>query len=114
MPLFERGAGELMLSQAGRVLLPFAERALAAIRDAEDAVRELRHANAGPLSLAIVGTLAGRDLSAMLKRFAAAHPKVEISLRTATQRRGQRPGAARRSDARHPLRSRSIARSGVP
>jgi DNA-binding transcriptional LysR family regulator len=83
VPLFERGVGEFMLSQAGRVLLPFAERALAAIRDAEDAVRELRHANAGPLSLAIVGTLAGRDLSALLKRFAASHPKVEISLRTA-------------------------------
>ena len=83
VPLFERGAGEFMLSQAGRVLLPFAERALAAIRDAEDAVRDLRQANAGPLSLAIVGTLAGRDLSALLKRFAAMHPKVEISLRTA-------------------------------
>jgi DNA-binding transcriptional LysR family regulator len=65
------------------VLLPFAERALAAIRDAGDAVRDLRQANAGPLSLAITGTLAGRDLSALLKRFAARHPKVEISLRTA-------------------------------
>ncbi len=83
VPLFERGAGELMLSQAGRVLLPFAERALAAVRDAEDAVRDLRQANAGPLSLAIVGTLAGRELSALLKRFAARHPKVEIGLRTA-------------------------------
>ena len=83
VPLFERGAGELMLSQAGRVLLPFAERALAAVRDAEDAVRDLRQANAGPLSLAIVGTLAGRDLSVLLKRFAARHSKVEISLRTA-------------------------------
>ncbi|HET9696770.1 MAG TPA: LysR family transcriptional regulator, partial [Terriglobales bacterium] len=48
-PLFERGAGELVLSQAGRVLLPFAERALAALRDAEDAVGDLRNANAGPL-----------------------------------------------------------------
>ena len=83
VPLFERGASELMLSQAGRVLEPFAERALAALRDAEHAVRELRQAHAGPLSLAIVGTLAGRELSALLKRFVASHPKVEISLRTA-------------------------------
>jgi DNA-binding transcriptional LysR family regulator len=83
VPLFERGAAELMLSQAGRVLEPFAERALAAVRDAEDAVRDLRQANAGPLSLAIVGTLAGRELSALLKRFAAKYPKVEIFLRTA-------------------------------
>jgi len=83
VPLFERGAAELMLSQAGRVLEPFAERALATLRDAEDAVRDLRQPNAGPLSLAIVGTLAGRELSALLKRFATAHPKVEIALRTA-------------------------------
>lgn len=83
VPVFERGAGELVLSQAGRVLLPYAERTLAALRDAEDAVRELRQANAGPLSLAIVGTLAGSDLSALLKRFAAQYPKVELSLRTA-------------------------------
>ena len=83
VPLFERGAGKLVLSQAGGVLLPFAERALAALRDAEDAVGDLRHANAGPLALAIVGTLAGSDLSALLKRFAIRHPKVAISLRTA-------------------------------
>jgi len=83
VPLFERGAGELRLSQAGRVLLPFAERALAALRDAEDAVHDLNRTNAGPLSLAIVGTLAGSDLSALLKRFAAKHPKVAISIRTA-------------------------------
>jgi DNA-binding transcriptional LysR family regulator len=83
VPLFERGASELMPSQAGRVLEPFAERAIALLRDAEDAVRDLRQANAGPLSLAIVGTLAGRELSALLKRFATKHPKVAISLRTA-------------------------------
>src|SRR5258708_2577814 len=97
VPLFERGAAELIVSQAGRGLLPFAERALAALRDAEDAVRDLRQANAGPLSLAIVGTLAGRELSALLKRFAAAYPKVEIRLRTA--RSAEVSELVRRGDA---------------
>lgn len=82
-PLFERDASPIVLSQAGRVLLPFAERALAAVEDARTAVRSLGDANAGPLSLAIVGTLAGRELSQVLKRFAKGHPDVEISLRTA-------------------------------
>jgi DNA-binding transcriptional LysR family regulator len=83
VPLFERGSGPLALSQAGRVLLPLAERALAALRDAEDAVRDLRTATAGPLSLVIVGTLAGGGLATALKRFAREHPKVEVILRTA-------------------------------
>ena len=68
--LFERGATPLVLSQAGRVLVPYAERALAAIQDAEHAVRNLNVANTGPVSMAVVGTLAGRDLSAALRRFA--------------------------------------------
>jgi DNA-binding transcriptional LysR family regulator len=82
-PLFERDSSPIVLSQAGRVLLPFADRALAALEDAKKAVRSLRDANAGPLSLAIVGTLAGRDFSHVLRRYAINHPDVEISLRTA-------------------------------
>ena len=80
VPLFERIAGRTMLSDAGRVMVPYAERAVAAAQDAENAVRAL----AGPIALAVVGTLAGGRLSAILKRFAAEHPEVELSLRTAT------------------------------
>jgi DNA-binding transcriptional LysR family regulator len=84
VPLFERIAGRAMLSDAGRVLVPYAERAVAAAQDAENAVRALARSNAGPVALAVVGTLAGGRLSAILKRFAAEHPAVELSLRTAT------------------------------
>ena len=59
-----------MLSDAGRVLVPYAERAVAAAQDAENAVRALARPNAGPVALAVVGTLAGGRLSAILKRFA--------------------------------------------
>jgi len=82
VPLFERGAGRNMLSDAGRG--PYAERAVAAVQDAENAVRALAQPNSGPVSLAVVGTLAGGQLSAILKRFAAEHPDVELTLRTAT------------------------------
>jgi DNA-binding transcriptional LysR family regulator len=84
VPLFERIAGRTMLSDAGRVMVPYAERAVAAARDAENAVRALARPNSGPIALAVVGTLAGGRLSAILKRFAAEHPEVELSLRTAT------------------------------
>src|SRR5262245_47506622 len=81
--LFERGSAQLVLSQAGRVLVPYAERALAAIQDAERAVRDLNLANTGPVSMAVVGTLAGRDLSTVQRQFAGRHADVRIELRTA-------------------------------
>jgi DNA-binding transcriptional LysR family regulator len=82
-PLFERMAGGIALSQAGRVLLPHAERVLAAIQDADSAVRALGREAAGPVSLAVVGTLAGLPLSRVLKRFATEHPGVDLRLATA-------------------------------
>ena len=62
VPLFERIAGRTMLSDAGRVLVPYAERAVAATQDAENAVRALARPNSGPIALAVVGTLAGGRL----------------------------------------------------
>ena len=82
MPLFERMSNGIALSQAGRVLLPYAERALADLQDAEAAVRALKTENAGPVSLAVVGTLASTRLTAILKRFAAGHPSVDLALQT--------------------------------
>ena len=83
-PLFERVAGGAVLSQAGRALLPHAERALAALEDCAASLRALRSGAAGPVSIAAVGTLASTELTPILRRFAAEHPDVELSLRTAT------------------------------
>jgi DNA-binding transcriptional LysR family regulator len=82
-PLFERTTSGIVLSQAGRVLLPYAERALAAVQDAENAVRALRTNDAGPVTLATVGTLAGPPLTKVLKDFAIHYPSVGLQLRTA-------------------------------
>src|SRR3981081_3362569 len=78
VPLFERIAGRTMLSD------PYAERAVAAAQDAENAVRALARPNSGPIALAVVGTLAGGRLSTIMKRFTRERPDVNFTLRTAT------------------------------
>lgn len=65
-------------------MLPHAERVLAALKDAADALAGLRSGDAGPVSLAAVGTLAGPGLTRVLKHFSARFPKADLSLRTAT------------------------------
>src|SRR4030081_3503685 len=67
VPLFEGVAGGRMLIDAVRVFVPYAEREVAAAQDAENAVRALKQQNSGPVSLAVVGTLAGGRLSKILK-----------------------------------------------
>ena len=83
-PLFERIAGGVVLSEAGRVLLPRAERALAALEDCAEAMRSLKGGAAGAISLALVGTLANEELAAVLAKFSRRHPGVALTLRTAT------------------------------
>lgn len=83
-PLFERTPSGVVLSQAGHALAPYAERVLAALGDCRAALTALRSGQAGPLALAIVGTLASAELTPLLRRFKRARPAVEISLRTAS------------------------------
>ena len=84
MPLFERATGGVVLSEAGRTLLPHAERVHAALRDAANAMEALRTETAGAVSIVAVGTLAGANLTPVLKRFAADHPKIDLSISTAS------------------------------
>lgn len=83
-PVFERGAGRAALTQLGQALLPHALKVLAALEDARSAVGALAGADAGAIALAAVGTLAGPELSDLLRRFRAHAPQVELTLRTAT------------------------------
>lgn len=84
VPLFERARGAPKLSQAGMVLLPYAEQVIAALNDAQTAVRALATEDEGPIAIAVVGTLAGTALTTTLKSFLKLRPKVELSLSTAT------------------------------
>lgn len=83
-PLFDRTGGSLALSAAGRALLPFAERAVAALQDARDAMTAFHKAETGSVSVAVVGTLADSKLTAVLKRFRRDVPRTDVVLRTAT------------------------------
>lgn len=102
VPLFERVAGRTRLSDAGRVLIPHAERAVAAAEDAEQAIRALTKQTSGPVSLAVTGTLADARLSGIMKRFAREHPDATLSLRTATS--AEVSGLIRRGEATIGLR----------
>jgi DNA-binding transcriptional LysR family regulator len=82
-PLFERVTGGLVLTSVGEVLLPFAERVTAQLRDAAEAVAAARRGDAGAVSMAVVGTLAGPALSGVVSRFASAFPTAELALQTA-------------------------------
>ncbi|SDK13308.1 LysR family transcriptional regulator [Nonomuraea jiangxiensis] len=86
--LFERTGRRVALTDAGRTLLPFAEAALATVRDGERAVREQVRQPGSPLtlSLAIVGTLADSHLVDVLRTFEARFPQASVELRTATSR----------------------------
>jgi DNA-binding transcriptional LysR family regulator len=84
VPLFERVGGRSVLSDAGRLMVPYAERAVAATQDAENAVRALARPDAGAVALAVVGTLAGGQLSKVMRQFAREQPNATLALRTAT------------------------------
>src|SRR4030095_6043570 len=63
--------------------LPHAEGLLACMRDGLDSVRALHEVDRGTITLALVRTRASPTLPACLERFRAAHPNVELRLRTA-------------------------------
>jgi len=85
-PVFERTRGGVRLTEAGRAFLPYAETLLASMHDGIAAVRALERPDHGAMTLAIVGTLASTTLTARLRSFRAAYPRVELRLRTALSR----------------------------
>jgi DNA-binding transcriptional LysR family regulator len=82
--LFERVPTGMALSAAGMQLLPYAQTALAAVGDGLESVRSLRDGVSGPLTIAIVGTLASTSLTGVLRALAARHPGLDLRLRTST------------------------------
>jgi DNA-binding transcriptional LysR family regulator len=100
--LFDRMRGRARLTEAGRVFLPHAEAALAALKDGHDAVRDLQAGPRGTISLALVGTLADTRIVDSLRRFARRADKVRLELRTASS--AEVTDLVRRGDATLGLR----------
>jgi DNA-binding transcriptional LysR family regulator len=70
------------LTDAGRDFLPYAERAVRALRDGQRSLLELRDVRAGALNLGAAPAVSTYFLPALLKRFATLHPGVRLSVRT--------------------------------
>lgn len=82
-PLFVRTTRSVTLTEAGRALLVEAERILAQVRAAREAVAAVQGVLRGTLSLGTEQCIAGVDVARLLARFRRRHPDVEIRLRQA-------------------------------
>ncbi|MER6352556.1 LysR family transcriptional regulator [Streptomyces sp. NPDC001634] len=80
-PLFVRTTRSVTLTEAGRALLAEAERILAQVRAAREAVAAVQGVLRGTLSLGTEQCIAGVDVARLLARFRRRHPDVEIRLR---------------------------------
>ena len=80
--LFVRTRQGMRLTDAGRAFLPFAERAAQAVIDGKEAIAELNSASAGHLVIAAAPAVSTYLLPPLLERFSAAHPRVEVAVRT--------------------------------
>jgi DNA-binding transcriptional LysR family regulator len=81
-PLFVRTPHGMRLTDAGRAWVPFAERALRALVDGRDVLEQVRSASAGHLMIGAAPAVSTYILPELLEEFVAAHPRVEVSVRT--------------------------------
>lgn len=85
-PLFQRARGAIALTQAGEALLPWAKRVLADVDGARLEVRDLAGLARGRLSVGATPSLTTVVLPAVLARFHAEHPGIELVLHEAGSR----------------------------
>ena len=80
-PLFERTTRRVMLTEAGRALLPVAHRIAADVEAARGEVSAVAGLSSGRVAIGTVQTLTVIDLPAELGRFRRRHPGVRIHVR---------------------------------
>jgi DNA-binding transcriptional LysR family regulator len=83
LQLFERHSRGVMLTGAGRRLLPYAQQMARLLADATRAVRD-DGAPAGPLTIGSLETTAALRLPPLLASYTAACPRVDLALRPGT------------------------------
>jgi LysR family hydrogen peroxide-inducible transcriptional activator len=79
--LFDRLAQGVVLTEAGRALLPRARRILAEVCEAKAALKEDLEKGAGLLNVGAIPTMAPYLLPPVLDRFRREHPNCELSIR---------------------------------
>lgn len=80
--LFVRGRQGMRLTDAGRAFLPYAERAVRALRDGRRAIQELESGIAGQILVAAAPAVSTYMLPAVLERFVRDNPRIEVVVRT--------------------------------
>src|SRR4051794_11548805 len=76
--LFARAGRGLALTEAGRLLVPHAERTLAEAAEAADAVREVRDLRSGTVSFGTFGSAHHYLLSGLVQEFRQRYPQVRV------------------------------------
>jgi DNA-binding transcriptional LysR family regulator len=80
--LVARGRGGSRLTDAGRALLPYAERAIAAIDEGAQRARELAGGRTAALAIGAAPAVSAYVLPAVLRRLRAAYPDAHLSVRS--------------------------------
>lgn len=80
--LFVRTGRGVRLTEAGRAFLPYAQRALVAVADGRRLLAEVSRGGAGQLAVGTAPAVGTYVLPAVLQRFRAAYPNVQLSVRT--------------------------------
>jgi len=80
--LLVRSGRGVRLSEAGRTFLPYAQRTLEAVGEGRRLVSEVARGGAGQLALGAAPAVSTYVLPAILERFHALYPSVQLSVRT--------------------------------
>jgi DNA-binding transcriptional LysR family regulator len=78
VPLFARVGRGLALTEAGRLLIPHAERTLAEARAAVESVREVRDVSGGTVAFGTFGSAHYYLLGGLIQDFRTRHPQVRV------------------------------------
>jgi DNA-binding transcriptional LysR family regulator len=79
LPLFERQGRQVQLTMAGEYFLVYAKRLLSTLKDADNVMARFKRVETGVLTIGLLST-AGYFLPALLARFQAEHPGVDVRL----------------------------------
>jgi len=85
VPLFERHGRGVSMTEAGKRLLPYAQRIIDLLSEAERVAKD-DGSPSGNVTLGSLDTAAALRLAPVLSRYVAAFPDVELTLRTGTTR----------------------------
>ena len=81
-PLFSRSRRGMTLTDAGRTFLPYAERALEALRSGKGRLADVSSGAAGDLTIGAAPAVSTYVLPPLLDRFVREHPSVRLLVRT--------------------------------